>query len=57
MEVKFLAYLRLCKLLDVVTRPAGTDGREENDVDVARNADVFAEIVQCLDDRSHTSDA
>ena len=53
-EVKFLASLRLSKLLDVVTRPAGTDGPEENDVDVARNADVFAEIVQCLDDRSLT---
>ena len=38
----------------MITRPAGTDGPEENDVDVARNADVFAEIVQCLDDRSLT---
>ena len=53
-EVKFLAYLRLSKLLDVITRPAGTDGPEENYVYVARNADVFAEIVQCLDDRSLT---
>ena len=53
-EVKFLAYLRLSRLLDVITRPAGTDGPEENDVDVARNADLFAEIVQCLDDRSLT---
>ena len=38
----------------MITRPAGTDGPEENDVDVARNADVFAEIVQCLDNRSLT---
>ena len=38
----------------MITRPAGTDGPEENDIDVARNADVFAEIVQCLDDRSLT---
>ena len=51
-EVKFLAYLRLSKLLDVITRQA--DGPEENDVDVARNAEMFAEIVQCLDDRSLT---
>ena len=46
--------MRLSKLLDVITRPVGTDGPEENDVDVARNANVFAEIVQCLDDRSLT---
>ena len=38
----------------MITRPAGTAGPEENDVHVARNADVFAEIVQCLDDRSLT---
>ena len=53
-EVKFLAYLRLSKLLDVVMRLVGSDGPEENDVDIARNVDVFAEIVQCLDDRSLT---
>ena len=40
--------------MDVVTRPAGSDVPEENDIDVARNPDVFAEIVQCLDDRSLT---
>ena len=56
-EVKFLAYLRLSKLLDVVTRPVGTDGPEENDVDVALNADVFAEIVVFRRSESHASDA
>ena len=40
--------------MDVVTRPAGSDGPEENDVDAALNADVFAEIIQYLDDRSLT---
>ena len=37
-----------------MTQPGRDDGPEENYVDVARNADVFAEIVQCLDDRSLT---
>ena len=45
-EVKFLGYLRLRKLFDVI---AATDATS---VDVDKNAEVFAELVQCLDDRS-----
>ena len=45
-EVKFLGHLRLRKLHSVI---AATD---DGDVDVGKNADVFAELVQCLDDRS-----
>jgi len=41
--VKFLGHLRLRKLLDVVTA---------EEPDVGKNAEVFAELVQCLDDRS-----
>ena len=47
-------YLRLSKLLDVVTRPVGSNRPEDNDVDAARNADMFADIIECLDDRSLT---
>ena len=52
-EVKFKAYLRLQKLADVLN-PVEDD--EENPVpgtdDVTRNGDLFAELIQCLDDRS-----
>ena len=44
-EVKFLGYMRLHKLYDVIT--PGNDMPDE-----AKNADAFAELVQCLDDRS-----
>ena len=44
-EVKLLGYMRLHKLYDVIT--------PGNDMpDKAKNADAFAELVQCLDDRS-----
>ena len=46
--------LRLNKLLAVVTRPGGSNEPEDNDVDATCKADVFAEIIQSLDDRSLT---
>ena len=48
--MKFIGYLRLYKLSDVVTRQAGSEVPD----DAAHNADVFAELIQCLDDRSLT---
>ena len=44
-EVKFLGYMRLQKLYEEIT---GTGGN----ANAAKNADAFAELVQCLDDRS-----
>ena len=44
-ELKFLGYLKLNKLLDVINN---------DNPDADKNADVFAELVQCLDDRSLT---
>ena len=38
----------------MVTRPVGSNRPEDNDVDAARNADMFADIIECLDDRSLT---
>ena len=45
-EVKFLGHLRLQKLYNVVAAAPGAE------VDEDKNAEVFAELVQCLDDRS-----
>ena len=47
-EVKFLGYMRLQKLCDVFVR----DAREEDPPSASKQADAFAELVQCLDDRS-----
>ena len=47
-EVKFLGHLRLQKLYDVVIPTAGSTGAPDAD----KNANAFAELVQCLDDRS-----
>ena len=47
-EVKFLAHLRLQKLYDVIVPRDG----ENNAPDAEKNANAFAELVQCLDDRS-----
>ena len=44
-EVKFLSYLRLCGLYNVTQ-----NSNSENDDEL--NAEVFAELIQCLDDRS-----
>ena len=46
-EVKFLAHMRLQKLYNVFV-PA----EEEEPASAAKKADAFAELVQCLDDRS-----
>src|SRR6218665_2937240 len=43
-EVKFLGFMRLQKLHNVFV--------SEEDTDAERNAESFAELIQCLDDRS-----
>jgi hypothetical protein len=48
-EVKFLAHLRLHKLHAIVDVQ---DGAEASENDSEKNADVFAELVQYLDDKS-----
>ena len=48
-EVKFLGYMHLQKLQATIL-PASEGGREEPEAD--KNSEAFAEIVQCLDDRS-----
>ena len=47
-EVKFLAHLRIQKLLKVVQSRES----ERSDNDAEKNAEVFAELVQYLDDKS-----
>ncbi len=47
-EVKFLASMRLQKLYDIFIGPS----TDEGELDEAKNANAFAELVQCLDDRS-----
>ena len=47
-EVKFLGYMRLQKLYDVFVRLES----EKEPPNEERQADAFAELVQCLDDRS-----
>ena len=44
-EIKFVSHLRLRKLHDVLA---------QDSPDAEKNANVFAELVQCLDDRSLT---
>ena len=48
-EVKFLGHMRLQKLHETVLL-VSEGGREIPEVD--KNAEAYAEIVQCLDDRS-----
>jgi len=48
-EVKFMSHLRLQKLLSVVERP---DSAGVPNDDAEKNAEVFAELVQFLDDKS-----
>ena len=45
-ELKFTSYLRICSLHKVIENP------NDQDVNQDQNAEVFAELVQCLDDRS-----
>ena len=47
-EVKFLGYMRLQKLYNVVVKKDGETTAPEAEA----NARAFAELVQCLDDRS-----
>ena len=47
-EVKFLGYMRLQKLYDVVIPKEN----EENEPDEGKKAEAFAELIQLLDDRS-----
>ena len=54
MKDKIYGRFAMNKLLAVVTRPGGSNEPEDNDVDATCKADVFAEIIQCLDDRSLT---
>ena len=50
-EVKFLGFMRLQKLHKVIL-PVSEGGTPEADLDAEKNAEAFAELVQCLDDRS-----
>ena len=51
-EIKFLGFIRLRKLSDTID-PRSDDARGElPGADEANNADAFAELIQCLDDRS-----
>ncbi|XP_063855431.1 uncharacterized protein LOC135097990 [Scylla paramamosain] len=47
-EVKFLGYMRLQKLHNVIDPPASSTTA----ADVTKNAEAFAELIQFLDDRS-----
>ena len=46
-EERFMAYIRQKKLYDVI-QPAEADAA----VDAGKNAEAYAELVRCLDDRS-----
>ena len=48
-EVKFMAHLRLQKLLNVMNKKEGDAAAED---DAEKNANIFAELVQLLDDKS-----
>ena len=51
-KIKFLGFMRLRKLSDTID-PRSDDARGElTAADEANNADAFAELIQCLDDRS-----
>ena len=45
-EAKFLAHMRLVKLHGAITAPEDTEPMRE------KNKDAFAQLIQCLDDRS-----
>jgi len=47
-EVKFLGFMRLQKLHDVIEPVEG----ETKPPNAEKNAEAFAELIQCLDDRS-----
>ena len=45
-EIKFLGYMRLRKLHDIITSPL------VNAIDLNKNCEAFAELIQCIDDKS-----
>jgi len=45
-EVKFMGYMRLQNLKDIITTP------DDQNVDAAKNEEAFAELIQFLDDKS-----
>ena len=45
-ETKFLEHMRLLKLKDTILPP------DDKEPDKAKNADCYAELIQCLDDKS-----
>lgn len=52
-EIKFIGYLRLKKLHETILTPLADDASEAaRTTDATKNADAFAEMIQCLDDRS-----
>ena len=53
-EIKFLGYLRLKKLDAILTPLAEDANKEARAADATKNADAYAELIQCLDDRSLT---
>ena len=50
-EVKFLGFMRLSKLHKTIL-PESEGGFENQELNEEKNAEAFAELVQCLDDRS-----
>ena len=46
-EIKFLGYMRLQKLHDIILAECEPGGD-----DVSKNIDAFAQLIQCLDDQS-----
>ena len=50
-EVKFMGYMRLRKLSEIIDLRSDARG-EWTAIDEANSADAFAELIQCLDDRS-----
>ena len=50
-EVKFVGYLRLQKLHDMILQP-GEGGLAADKLDAGKNAEAFAELTLSIDDRS-----
>jgi hypothetical protein len=54
-DIQFLGYLRLKKLYDMILMPLAEDATNKaRAADSMKNADAFAGLIQCLDDRSLT---
>ena len=51
-EVRFLGYMKLHKLKNVILPPAPTEEGEEVEVDADKNELAFAELIQFLDETS-----